>query len=71
MIVLGEDMKARIAAKGVSPDRIDIVRDGVEDRLLVRARSFRPEVIKAIRGDFNLFYCTQAISASTAHGRLC
>src|SRR5580693_3084268 len=31
IMVLGEDMKARIAAKGVSSDRIDIVRDGVED----------------------------------------
>ena len=30
VIVLGEDMKARISAKGVPPDRIDIVRDGVE-----------------------------------------
>ena len=53
IIVLGEDMKARIASKGVSPDRIDIVRDGVEDSTSSTApAAFDPEIIKAIRGDF-------------------
>jgi colanic acid biosynthesis glycosyl transferase WcaI len=53
IIVLGEDMKARIASKGVSPDRIDIVRDGVEDSTSSTApAAFDPEIIKTIRGDF-------------------
>jgi len=53
IIVLGEDMKARIAAKGVSSDRIDIVRDGVEDSpASITPAAFDPEIIKAIRGDF-------------------
>jgi colanic acid biosynthesis glycosyl transferase WcaI len=53
VIVLGEDMKARIAAKGVAQDRIDIVRDGVEmSAALVAGESFDREVIQAIRGDF-------------------
>jgi putative colanic acid biosynthesis glycosyltransferase WcaI len=53
IIVLGEDMKARIASKGISPDRIDIVRDGVEDSTSSTApAAFDPEIIKAIRGDF-------------------
>ncbi|MBV8514311.1 MAG: glycosyltransferase family 4 protein [Acidobacteria bacterium] len=52
VVVLGEDMKARIAAKGVVPDRIDIVRDGVESSASSAAASdFDPEVIRAIRGD--------------------
>jgi colanic acid biosynthesis glycosyl transferase WcaI len=53
VIVLGEDMKARIAAKGVAPDRIDIVRDGVDaTNFPATASDFDPEVIRAIRGDF-------------------
>jgi len=53
VIVLGEDMKARIAAKGVAPDRIDIVRDGVEAASGPAAPTqFDPEVIRAIRADF-------------------
>jgi colanic acid biosynthesis glycosyl transferase WcaI len=53
VIVLGEDMKARIAAKGVAPDRIDIVRDGVEIASSPTASSdFDAEVIRTIRGDF-------------------
>jgi colanic acid biosynthesis glycosyl transferase WcaI len=52
IIVLGEDMKARIAAKGISPDRIDIVRDGVEDSApSTTPPSFDSEIIKSIRGD--------------------
>ena len=53
IMVLGEDMKARIAAKGISPDRIDIVRDGVEDSApSTTPPTFDPEIVKAIRGDF-------------------
>jgi colanic acid biosynthesis glycosyl transferase WcaI len=56
VIVLGDDMRARIAAKGVDPERIAIVRDGVElgdhePRGDSQARSLDPEVIRTIRGD--------------------
>lgn len=56
VIVLGEDMRNRIAAKGVPAERIEIVRDGAE----IPAESARqtspppldPQVIQQIRGDF-------------------
>jgi len=53
VIVLGEDMRARIIAKGVQPARIEIVRDGAE---ILPPNAAQPqldrEVIHAIRGDF-------------------
>jgi colanic acid biosynthesis glycosyl transferase WcaI len=54
VIVLGEDMRARIVAKGVDPARVLIVRDGTEilppnTPLPVRD----PEVVRAIRGNFS------------------
>jgi colanic acid biosynthesis glycosyl transferase WcaI len=53
VIVLGEDMEARIIAKGVTPERVAIVRYGVEIGV---ASSAAPEldskVISAIRSDF-------------------
>jgi putative colanic acid biosynthesis glycosyltransferase WcaI len=53
VIVLGEDMKARIVAKGVPAERVSIVRDGVE---IAAASSAAPEldseVISAIRSGF-------------------
>jgi glycosyltransferase involved in cell wall biosynthesis len=53
VIVLGEDMRARIAAKGVVLDRIDIVRDGVEaSPQRAEGPEFDAEVIRAIRSDF-------------------
>jgi colanic acid biosynthesis glycosyl transferase WcaI len=53
VIVLGEDMKARVAAKGVAPERIDIVRDGVETSGAPAAASdFDTDIIRAIRGTF-------------------
>ncbi len=53
VIVLGEDMKARIAAKGVALDRIDIVRDGVEESATSSTNTdFDPEVIRSIRNGF-------------------
>jgi colanic acid biosynthesis glycosyl transferase WcaI len=53
VIVLGEDMKSRIAAKGVAPDRICIVRDGAETSSSpITASDLDPDVIRAIRGDF-------------------
>lgn len=52
VIVLGEDMRARIIAKGVDPARVVVVRDGVD---LPPADAPLPtldrDVIQAIRGD--------------------
>ena len=46
-------MKARIAAKGIAPDRIDIVRDGIDTRSSsTTTTDFDPEVIRTIRADF-------------------
>jgi colanic acid biosynthesis glycosyl transferase WcaI len=53
VIVLGEDMKARIVAKGVPAERVAIVRDGVE---IAASSSPAPEldaeVISAVRSGF-------------------
>lgn len=53
VIVLGGDMRSRILAKGVRPERIEIVRDGVE---ILDAPSETTQldcdVIRAVRGDF-------------------
>jgi glycosyltransferase involved in cell wall biosynthesis len=51
LIVLGEDMKARIVAKGVPAERVSIVRDGVE---IAAVSSAAPdsEVMSAIRSGF-------------------
>ena len=54
VIVLGEDMRARIIAKGVEPSRVLIVRDGAE--ILPRNTTLPtpdPEVVSAIRGSFS------------------
>jgi colanic acid biosynthesis glycosyl transferase WcaI len=54
VIVLGADMRARIAAKGVEPSRIVIVRDGAE--ILPAGTPLPvpdPEVLRAIRGNFS------------------
>jgi colanic acid biosynthesis glycosyl transferase WcaI len=53
VIVLGEDMRARIVAKGVDPGRVQIVRDGAD--ILPGDAPQAPlddEVIRAIRGDY-------------------
>jgi glycosyltransferase involved in cell wall biosynthesis len=54
VVVLGEDMRARIAAKGVEPSRIVIVRDGAE---IFPTNTPQPapdlEVVRAIRGNFS------------------
>jgi colanic acid biosynthesis glycosyl transferase WcaI len=53
VIVLGEDMRSRIIAKGVDAQRVAIVRDGAE---IAPAGSPQPavdpDVVRAIRGDF-------------------
>ena len=51
VIVLGEDMRDRIMAKGVLPERIAIIRDGAEMPGGDDPR-LDPDVIREIRGDF-------------------
>jgi colanic acid biosynthesis glycosyl transferase WcaI len=61
IVVLGDDMRARIVAKGVNAARVAVVRDGAERRAtgLIETSStslietsIDPEVVGAIRGDF-------------------
>jgi colanic acid biosynthesis glycosyl transferase WcaI len=53
VIVLGEDMKARIVAKGVPAERVSIVRDGVETAAVSSpAPELDRNVISAIRSGF-------------------
>jgi len=55
VIALGEDMRARIVAKGVDPARVVVVRDGVEIPGADTPQPvFDPEVIRAIRGEFRI-----------------
>src|SRR5712664_260966 len=52
VVVLGEDMRARIVAKGVRPERIAVVRDGAEIGKAGSEPAVDAEVVCAIRGDF-------------------
>jgi colanic acid biosynthesis glycosyl transferase WcaI len=52
VIVLGEDMRGRIVAKGVRADRIAVVRDGAEICEAGPGTAVDAEVVRAIRGDF-------------------
>jgi glycosyltransferase involved in cell wall biosynthesis len=52
VIVLGEDMRNRILAKGVRAEQIEIVRDGAEIPAAGAPQpQLEPEVMRAIRGD--------------------
>jgi len=52
VIVLGEDMRARIVAKGVQPDHVLIVRDGADIPCGAAAQpTIDLEVVRAIRGN--------------------
>jgi colanic acid biosynthesis glycosyl transferase WcaI len=54
VIVLGDDMRARVIGKGVEPNRVLIVRDGTEifpSNKVLPAPD--PEVLRAIRGNFS------------------
>jgi colanic acid biosynthesis glycosyl transferase WcaI len=54
VIVLGEDMRARIIAKDVHPARVTVIRDGTE--ILPQDTPIPapdPEVVRAIRGNFS------------------
>jgi glycosyltransferase involved in cell wall biosynthesis len=52
VVVLGEDMRARIIAKGVKAERIAVVRDGAEIYGAGCEPAVDSEVVRAIRGDF-------------------
>jgi colanic acid biosynthesis glycosyl transferase WcaI len=52
VVVLGEDMRARVVAKGVKPEQVAVVRDGVQLCSAARHAAVNPEVVRAIRGDF-------------------
>jgi colanic acid biosynthesis glycosyl transferase WcaI len=54
VIVLGEDMRARIVAKGVEPARVVVIRDGAEIPSSEKPLAAPdPEVVRAIRGGFS------------------
>lgn len=54
VIVLGEDMRARIIGKGIEPSRVAVIRDGAD---LLPPGAPKPvpdpEVVRAIRGNFS------------------
>jgi colanic acid biosynthesis glycosyl transferase WcaI len=53
VVVLGEDMRQRILAKGVDAARVVVVRDGVDlPRTGEAATALDADLIRAIRGDF-------------------
>jgi colanic acid biosynthesis glycosyl transferase WcaI len=52
VVALGEDMRARIVAKGVKAERVTVVRDGAEICKSGREPAVNPEVVRAIRGEF-------------------
>lgn len=54
VIVIGQDMRARIVAKGVQPSRVVVIRDGAEvlpPHVLLPPPD--PQVVRAIRGNFS------------------
>lgn len=53
VIVLGEDMRERIIAKGVGPEGVVVVRDGTEIPPQNATAALDPDVIRAIRGNFS------------------
>lgn len=52
VVVLGEDMRARVVAKGVKPERVGVVRDGVRLCRAVPDAAVDADVVRLIRGDF-------------------
>jgi len=54
VIVLGEDMRERIIAKGVEPSRVAVIRDGAElPKTAEPSTTPDPEIMRAIRGGFS------------------
>src|SRR5712664_3033387 len=52
VVVLGDDMRARIVAKGVQAERVSVVRDGAEICAAGSQPTMDLEVVRAIRSDF-------------------
>jgi colanic acid biosynthesis glycosyl transferase WcaI len=52
VVVLGEDMRARVVAKGVKAERVAVVRDGAELCKAGSEAAVDAEVVRTIRGDF-------------------
>lgn len=52
VLALGEDMRARIIAKGVKAERVEVVRDGAEICRAGNQPAVDGEVVRVIRGDF-------------------
>jgi len=52
VVVLGDDMRARIVAKGVRPERVSVVRDGAEICAAGSQPTVDLDVVRAIRSDF-------------------
>jgi glycosyltransferase involved in cell wall biosynthesis len=52
IVVLGDDMRARIIAKGIDPAKVFIVRSGVDPHPANSLSPPNPEVTRAIRGNF-------------------
>ena len=52
VVVLGEDMRARVVAKGVKPERVGVVRDGVRLCRAAPDAAVDADVVRLIRGDF-------------------
>jgi colanic acid biosynthesis glycosyl transferase WcaI len=52
VIVLGEDMKSRILAKGIAASKLEIVRDGTEICADGSAPTLDIDVVRKIRGEF-------------------
>ena len=54
VIVLGDDMRARIIAKGVEPSRLVVIRDGVQPPKPTEPwLPPDPDIVRAIRGSFS------------------
>jgi len=51
IIVLGDDMRTRVIAKGIDPAKVFIVRSGI-DTGLANSAILNPQVTRAIRGNF-------------------
>lgn len=57
VVVLGEDMRRRVAAKGLDDSKIEIVRDGaVIPRADATPHPLDEEVIRAVRSDFKFVF---------------
>jgi len=53
VIVLGEDMKNRIFAKGIDVEKLEVVRDGTEVHGTEGETALDEDVLRAIRGQFS------------------